>query len=72
MSMIEELVAQKILKRGDKGLEKYGISMADEQLPLLGWLNHLQEELMDASVYIEKIMLEEELKQINNEPKGDE
>lgn len=72
MSMIEELVAQKILKRGDKGLEKYGISMADEQLPLLGWLNHLQEELMDASVYIEKIMLEEELKQINNETKGDE
>jgi hypothetical protein len=66
MSMIEELVAQKILKRGDKGLEKYGVSMADEQLPLLGWLNHLQEELMDASVYIEKIMLEEELKLLDN------
>lgn len=61
MSMIEELVAQKILERGKVGEVKYGVSMADENLPLLAWLKHLQEELMDASVYIEKLIVEIEI-----------
>lgn len=61
MSMIEQLVAQKILKRGEFGEVKYGISMAEEQLPFIAWMTHLQQELMDACVYIEKVLVESEM-----------
>ena len=60
--MIEEMVAQKLLQRAEIGLKKYGISMADEQLPLLEWAKHAQLELLDAAVYLEKIIVEEEIK----------
>ncbi len=30
--------------------------MADEILSMKEWLNHLQQELMDAAVYVEKIL----------------
>ena len=56
MSDIEESVAKKIVRRGMVGEEKYGVSMADEKLSVVAWLTHLQEELMDASVYIEKLI----------------
>ena len=56
MSEIEESVARKIVGRGMVGEEKYGVSMAEEKLSVVAWLTHLQEELMDASVYIEKLI----------------
>lgn len=56
MSDIEESVARKIVARGKVGEEKYGVSMADEKLSVVAWLTHLQEELMDAAVYVEKLI----------------
>ena len=57
MSDIEDKVAEKIKQRGKVGEKKYGVSMADEhRLSFNEWLTHLQEELMDASVYLEKLM----------------
>ncbi len=56
MSEIESNVASKILLRAAKGQVKYGVSMADEILSMKEWLNHLQQELMDAAVYVEKIL----------------
>lgn len=56
MSEIEESVARKIVARGMVGEEKYGVSMAEEKLSVVAWLTHLQEELMDASVYVEKLI----------------
>jgi hypothetical protein len=55
MSKIEEQVIAKIRERAEVGLNKYGVTMDREDLKLTDWLTHLQEELMDAAVYVEKL-----------------
>ena len=47
-------VIDKIQKRSEVGFKKYGVTLYDDSQPLDTWLNHLQEELMDAVNYIEK------------------
>ena len=47
-------VVDKIQKRSDVGFKKYGVTLFEDNQPLDAWLNHLQEELMDAVNYIEK------------------
>jgi hypothetical protein len=56
MSKIEEKVAQKLISRAGKGFQKYGTTMEREDLTKVEWLVHLQEELMDGAVYIEKLL----------------
>jgi|TARA_R100001440_G_scaffold36015_1_gene55129 hypothetical protein len=56
MSAIEDEVCKKIQARSDVGKEKYGVTMEEEVLSIRQWLVHLQEELMDATVYIEKLL----------------
>jgi hypothetical protein len=51
-------VMEKHKKRAEVGFEKYGVDTTRTDTDLLGWLNHLQEELMDANVYIERTMVE--------------
>jgi nucleoid-associated protein YejK len=51
---IIQQVVNKIQKRSDVGFKKYGVTLFDDNQPLDTWLNHLQEELMDAVNYIEK------------------
>ena len=51
---IVERVVDKFLNRSDVGFKKYGITMDDDNSKLNEWLNHLQEELMDAILYIQK------------------
>lgn len=41
-----------------KGFHKYGTTTERDDVDLLGWLQHLQEELMDATVYIERLKQE--------------
>lgn len=57
MSKIEENVIKKIRERAETGLEKYGKSMTRNDLDLVDWLIHLQQELMDGCVYIEKLLV---------------
>ena len=45
----------KYYERSEMGIKKYGTTLENNTLPLLDWLNHLQEELMDATLYIEKL-----------------
>ena len=49
-------VVEKITSRSEVGMQKYGTTLDRDDLTLLDWLNHLQEELMDACGYIEKII----------------
>ena len=42
--------------RGNKGMKKFGISMNKKNKSLQKWLLELQEELMDGTCYIEKIL----------------
>lgn len=56
MSKIEDKVCAKIQARAEVGEKKYGVTMEREDLTLKEWLTHLQEEMMDAIVYIQKVM----------------
>jgi len=53
-SIVKSLV-QKFWTRSSKGVEEYGMTLDDNRLSVMEWSNHLQEELMDASLYLEKI-----------------
>ena len=63
MSKVEDSVCKKILDRAKVGKEKYGVTMERKDLNFTQWMTHLQEELMDAIVYIEKV--------INNKDSGE-
>jgi hypothetical protein len=53
-----DAVAKRIEMRAQKGLEKYGVTCERSDLDLHQWMTHLQEELMDAAVYIERTKYE--------------
>jgi hypothetical protein len=65
-------VIEKILKRSEAGYKKYGVGLDKDDQPLDAWLNHLQEELMDAVLYIEKAraVLFEENKKLTKYPES--
>ena len=56
---IQDSIVESVLKqfkdRSNVGISKYGTSMDRSDLSTLEWLKHLQEELMDATLYIEKL-----------------
>ena len=51
---IIESVVKKFINRSDVGYKKYGVTLHKDDQPLDTWLQHIQEELMDAVNYIEK------------------
>ena len=52
---IVQTVIEAYKERSKAGIEKYGHTMEREDLSALDWLQHLQEELMDATLYIESL-----------------
>ena len=53
-------VIKQLESRAKIGYSKYGVTTERTDLDLLQWLQHLQEELMDACVYIERVKSEVE------------
>lgn len=53
---IIESIRDKFLIRSAVGLNKYGVGLNREDLTEEEWLIHLQEELMDATGYIEVLL----------------
>lgn len=53
---IIESVIEKLRSRSVRGLDKYGVGLDREDLSVVEWLTHLQEELMDAAGYVEKLI----------------
>ena len=47
-------VVEKFIERSDTGFKKYGVTLDSDDQPIDKWLEHLQEELMDAVNYIQK------------------
>jgi hypothetical protein len=43
------------------GYQKYGTTTERTDIDFLGWLQHLQEELLDAAVYVERLKKEVKL-----------
>ena len=48
-------VVNKMLSRSEAGIRKYGTTLERTDLEFIDWLTHLQEELMDAALYVERI-----------------
>ena len=58
MDKIVEDVISKYRQRSEVGITKYGTTLDENKATLIEWLTHLQEELMDATLYIEKLKSE--------------
>jgi hypothetical protein len=52
---IVSAVIRKIHSRSQVGIKKYGTTMERTDLSFNDWITHLQEELMDAIIYLEKL-----------------
>lgn len=52
---IVERVVSLFRNRSERGIQKYGTTLDKNELSNREWLQHLQEELMDAALYVEKI-----------------
>lgn len=62
---VVEAVVAKFVSRSDVGFAKYGKTLRDDKSDLFAWANHLQEELMDAVLYMQR--LKEELTDLEQE-----
>ena len=62
---IEDKIVLRVLARFNErsklGIMKYNTTLERNDLSALDWLTHLQEELMDATLYVER--LKDEVKQ---------
>ena len=56
MDKIVHQVIIKYLQRSYEGQKKYGTTLDRNDLLMRDRMQHLQEELMDASLYLEKLM----------------
>jgi hypothetical protein len=57
---VVEQVKNNFDSRSRTGIEKYGTTLDRDDLTFAEWLTHLQEELMDATLYVEKLKSEME------------
>jgi succinate dehydrogenase flavin-adding protein (antitoxin of CptAB toxin-antitoxin module) len=55
MDSIVASVLEKFKQRSEVGQQKYGTTLDRTDLKFLDWVNHMQEELMDAILYLEKL-----------------
>jgi hypothetical protein len=55
---IVDAVIGKFMQRSEVGIKKYGTTLNRDDLSHLQWITHLQEELMDAILYIERLKKE--------------
>ena len=52
---IIEKVVDQLVSRSDVGYKKYGVTLDEDVKDIQKWLQHLQEEHLDASNYVEKL-----------------
>jgi hypothetical protein len=52
---VVEAVVSKMRSRSAVGIKKYNTTMDRNDLSVEDWITHLQEELMDATIYLEKL-----------------
>jgi len=62
---VVQSVVNKFVDRSDVGFAKYGKTLRDDSSDIFAWLNHLQEELMDATLYLQR--LKEEITNLREE-----
>lgn len=52
---VVERVVDKFVSRSDVGFKKYGVTLQDDHSGIFAWINHVQEEMMDAVLYLQKL-----------------
>jgi hypothetical protein len=52
---IVESVIKKFKDRSDVGIKKYGTTLDRKDINFDGWAEHLQQELMDGILYLERL-----------------
>jgi len=51
---VVERVVDKFISRSDLGYKKYKVTLEADKSNIDVWMNHLQEEMMDAVLYLQK------------------
>lgn len=59
MSNLLKKLVEDLINREKKGLETYGTTMDRQDLSGKEWMQHLYEELLDAALYLKKLMEDE-------------
>ena len=54
---IVQTVIDRMRSRSEVGMKKYGITMMREDVSTSQWIDHAIEELLDASIYLERLKL---------------
>ena len=62
-------VVAKYQERSALGIRKYGTTLDRSDLTLEQWITHVQEELMDATLYLEKLRREVESRKVTSSNK---
>jgi hypothetical protein len=57
-SGIEAAVCKDIADRQRIGIAKYGLTVAENPLPLRQWLQHAYEETLDKAIYLKRAIVE--------------
>ena len=52
---VVERVVDKFISRSDVGFAKYKVTLNEDPSNIFAWINHMQEELMDATLYLQKL-----------------
>jgi hypothetical protein len=55
MDPVVQAVIERFAQRSELGQRKYGTTLEGNNLPFQDWIQHMQEELMDAILYLEKL-----------------
>jgi hypothetical protein len=55
---IVKAVTDKFQQRSEVGIKKYGVTLERDDLTAEEWAEHLQQELMDAVLYLERLKQE--------------
>ncbi len=58
VSGTEAAVCADIARRQQLGIKKYGMTVAENPLPLRAWLQHAYEETLDQAMYLKRAMEE--------------
>jgi hypothetical protein len=67
MDSIVQSVIEKFKQRSEFGQKKYGTNLDRSDLKFLDWVQHMQEELMDAILYLEKLKKVQETEKVQLE-----
>jgi hypothetical protein len=59
-------IIHKFINRSNLGIQKYGTTLDRNDLSTNDWIQHVQEELMDAILYLEKLKGLSPFKKVNS------